>query len=163
MKVDSRPTSPQKIAGQHAALTPRHPDKKNPSPDSKDQNRSVKPPWELESLYRRSNSQGMLLSTSDAQGRVSSPSGHTSTGVAGSERIFTRSTLPNWPPVSSSYQKSTATTSGSNGKKSRRGGAPIASSNYTVEHIPGQLPPQKASPPEYGVPVCVINPSVPCW
>ncbi|KAA1085636.1 hypothetical protein PGT21_013627 [Puccinia graminis f. sp. tritici] len=163
MKVGSQPTPPQKISGQRTALMLRHPDKNNPSPDSKDQNHSVKsvPLWELESLRRRSNNQGMLLSTSDAQERVSSPSSHTGTGVAGSERIITRSTLPNWPPVSSSYQKSTVATPGSNAKSSLSGGAPIASSDHIV-HI-AQMRPERASPHEYGVPVCVIKPSVPCW
>ncbi|KAA1064786.1 hypothetical protein PGT21_014856 [Puccinia graminis f. sp. tritici] len=163
VEVGSRPTPPQKIARQHTALMARHPN--NPSPDSKDQNHSVKSvlPWGLESLRRRSNSQGMLLSTPDEQVRVSAPSSYTSTGVAGSERILTRSNVPNWPPVSSSYQKSTATTPGSNGKRSLPGGAPIASSDYNVVHIPAQPPPQQEFPPSYGVPLCVTDPSVTCW
>ncbi|KAA1085635.1 hypothetical protein PGT21_013609 [Puccinia graminis f. sp. tritici] len=144
IKIDSQPISPQKIAAQHAALMPRNPDMKNPSPAFQDQSLRGKAvlPLELQSLRRRSIGQGMTLSTSNVQSRVSSFSGHTGSAVAGPEKTSTNTTPLNRTP-SSSHLQSTAATPGSNGGRS----APVDASKASTDRTHQPIPPEKPKQP----------------
>ncbi|EFP83847.2 uncharacterized protein PGTG_09560 [Puccinia graminis f. sp. tritici CRL 75-36-700-3] len=147
MEVGSQPISPQKLMA-------RHPDTKNPSPDSQGHSLSdiAVLPMEPKSLRRRSNGEGTVPSASDVQGQVSSLSRHTGSGVAGPERGIT--TPPNWAPPGQSQ----VATPGMNHKRSPKEGISMRAIRQHMS--PGQAvrPGQVRTPS-----ICWFDPGLGCW
>ncbi|KAA1068237.1 hypothetical protein PGTUg99_029116 [Puccinia graminis f. sp. tritici] len=163
MKVGSQPIFPQKIASH---LMPRHPDTKNPSPDSQGHSLSDRAvlPMEPDSLRRRSNYEGMVASTSDVQGQVSSLSSHTGSDVAGPEQSITTpsNSLPGISRRAALYPKAVAT-SGWNSRGSPQVGGSLATSDSVRQNIGSGQAVGPHDKPTRTISVCMWDPSYSCW
>ncbi|KAA1064776.1 hypothetical protein PGT21_014352 [Puccinia graminis f. sp. tritici] len=158
MKVGSQPIFPQKIASH---LMPRHPDTKNPSPDSQGHSLSDRAvlPIEPDSLRRRSYGEGMVPST-----QVSSLSSHTGSGVAGPEQSITTpsNSLPGISRRAALYPKAVAT-SGWNSRGSPQVGGSLATSDSVRQNIGSGQAVGPHDKPTRTISVCMWDPSYSCW
>ncbi|KAA1136044.1 hypothetical protein PGTUg99_024409 [Puccinia graminis f. sp. tritici] len=150
MKVGSQPIFPQKIASH---LMPRHPDTKNPSPDSQGHSLSDRAvlPMEPDSLRRRSNYEGMVASRSDVQG-IPLP-------LCLAPRLCR---LPGISKRAALYPKAVAT-SGWNSRGSPQVGGSLATSDSVRQNIGSGQAVGPQEKPTRTISVCMWDPGYDCW